>query len=71
MKIEIIRKLASRAAELEEINAALVAALKNLAEQVRSHQRPHNCPGFDCSTCTPVEALSDAEAALALAKGEK
>ncbi len=43
---------------------ALIEALKELMEQIRSHQRPHQCPGFDCSTCTPIEALSYAEIIL-------
>ncbi len=37
-------------------------ALDILAADVRTHQ--HSCPGFDCATCTPIEALSIAEAIL-------
>jgi hypothetical protein len=56
------------------INAheALVEALEALIAEVGNRQRPHQCPGFDCATCTPIEALSNASRVLTLTKeGDK
>jgi hypothetical protein len=46
----------------------VLEALETLTNDVKNRQRQHRCPGFDCSICTLVEALSLAESVLDKAK---
>jgi hypothetical protein len=47
----------------------LLAALEELRDEINSRQRAHDCPGFDCATCTPAGGLHAAEQAIAKATG--
>lgn len=62
--------------EQQRANAYLIAAapellgaLKNIEEWAEMRAREHACAGIHCSTCSPMEIVEEARAAIARAEG--
>jgi len=47
----------------------MLVALRDLIDGIWSRQRAHDCPGFDCATCTPHAEIAAAEEIITRATG--